>query len=187
MTAPMQSRPSVHASWGWFFALGIILMIGGGSAILSPFLVTAIVETVVGIFFMLGGIVILVQVFTTHDGWSARLTYLILGSFNVLAGLALFFRPLEGLLALTFVLIGALLVNGLLRIIVGIMARPETGSGWVILAGVLSVLLSIYLMTLYPEISAVLLGIAAGIALLGEGAGYVRFAYGLKNNISVSP
>ncbi len=167
-------------NWGWFLALGILMMIGGASAIFAPFLVSLVVETIVGVFLVIGGLVMLVQVFTTKDGWRARLGYMILGIFNTFAGLLLLFRPLDGLIALTLVLIGALLINGLLRIAIGVMARPEAGSGWVIFAGVISVLASIYLISLYPQVSVVLLGVFAGVSLIGEGAGYARYAYGLK-------
>ncbi len=176
----------LQKNWGWFFALGILMMIGGACAFFAPFMVSLVVEMIVGIFFAIGGLMMLIQVFTTKDGWNARMTYLILGLFNTLAGLLLLFRPLEGLLALTMVMIVAFFVNGLLRIGVGVMARPEQGSGWVIFGGLISVLASIYLMTVYPEVSVALLGVVAGVSLLGEGAGYVRFAYGLKNGVSVA-
>lgn len=181
----MTETADLRRNWGWFFALGLLLLVAGGAAWLSPFVAGLIVETAVGIALLIGGALGLVQVFVTKDGWDARIAYLILGGFNVLAGLALLFRPLEGLLALTLVLIVAFFVSGLIRIAMGIMARPEAGSGWMIFAGALSVLLSGYLMTLYPAISVGLLGIVAGFVLIGEGASYVRFAYGLKNNVSM--
>lgn len=173
-------------NWGMFFALGIILMIGGGASLLAPFMASLVVETVVGAIFAIGGIVMLVQMFITDKGWHARMAFLFLGLFNTLAGVMIMFNPLEGLLALTLVVIGAVFVNGLIRIAGGIMARPDAGSGWMIAAGVLSVLASTYLLTQFPEVSVVLLGIVAGVSLIGEGAGYVRYAYGLKNNVSVA-
>ncbi len=176
----------VQNNWGWFLALGILMIIGGSTAFFAPFMVSLVVEVIVGVFFVVAGITMLVQVFTTDDGWDARITYLILGVFNTFAGLMLLFRPLEGLMALTLVMITAFFVNGLLRIAVGVMARPEAGSGWVIFGGAISVLASIYLVTVYPEVSVTLLGIVAGVSLVSEGAGYVRFAFGLKNGVSVA-
>lgn len=175
----------VQKNWGWFFALGILMLIGGACALFAPLLFSMIVEQIVGIAFAAGGIMMLVQVFTTNDGWDARMTYLILGGFNTFAGVMLLFRPLEGMLALTLVLIVAVFVSGLFRIAVGVMARPEVGAGWIIFGGAISVLFSGYLMMNYPEISVVLLGFMAGFSMIGEGAGYVRFAYGLKNDGSV--
>lgn len=185
-TTIQDNAEGIRKSWGWFLALGILMTIGGFSAFLAPFLVSLAVEMIVGIFIGVGGIMMLVQVFKTKDDWNARLTYLILGMFSAFFGALLLFRPLEGMLALTLVLIVAIFVNGLIRIAVGVMARPEAGSGWVIFAGILSVLASGYLMMRYPEISVVLLGIVAGVSLIGEGAGYIRFAYGLKHNVSVA-
>ncbi|WP_158503217.1 HdeD family acid-resistance protein [Shimia thalassica] len=180
------SENKLQENWGWFLALGIGLMIGGACALFAPVLVSLAIEYVVGIVFAVGGVVTLFQVFTTKDGWTARLIYPILGGFNLFAGLLLMFRPLEGLVALTLVLIVAIFVNGLVRIVVGVMARPDAGSGWVIFVGCLSVLASGYLLAMYPEVSVMLLGIVAGVSLIGEGAGYVRFAYGLKNEVSVA-
>jgi uncharacterized membrane protein HdeD (DUF308 family) len=179
------STRDLQNNWGWFLAVGILLLIGGASALLAPLLVSLVVEVIAGIFFAIGGLIMVVQVFTTKDGWDARLTYLILGLFNTLAGLALLFRPLEGLVALTLVAIVAIFVNGLIRIAIGVAARPEAGSGWVILGGALSVAIATYLLTIYPEVSAVLLGIFIGVSLIAEGAGYVRFAFGLKNTVEV--
>jgi len=176
----------LQKSWGWFLAVGILMIVGGACAFFAPFMVSLAIEVIVGAFFAVGGIVMLVQVFTTKDGWDARMTYLILGLFNTLAGLMLLFRPLEGLMALTLVMIVAVFVNGLIRLAVGVMARPEAGSGWVIFGGAISVLVSLYLMTVYPEVSVVLVGVMVGVSLIGEGAGYIRFAYGLKNNVSVA-
>lgn len=176
----------LQKSWGWFLALGIALMIGGGAALFAPLMFSVLVEQLVGFAFAIGGIIMLVQMFTTKDGWDARITYLILGLFTLLAGLMLLFRPLEGVLALTLVLIVAMFVSGLLRIAVGVMAKGETGSGWIIAGGVVSVLVSGYLFANYPEVSAVLLGIMVAISLIGEGAGYVRFAYGLKTHKPVA-
>lgn len=184
---PMSStNQELKDNWGWFLALGIAMMIGGGAALFAPVLFSVVIEQLVGFAFAAGGIIMLVQMFTTKDGWDARMTYLILGGFTLLAGILLLFRPLEGMVALTIVLIVALFVSGLLRIAVGVMARGETGAGWVIAGGVISVLVSGYLFANYPEVSAVLLGVMAAISLIGEGAGYVRFAYGLKTDGSVS-
>ncbi|MEP1929648.1 MAG: DUF308 domain-containing protein, partial [Roseibium sp.] len=155
-------------------------------ALFSPIAAFLVVEVVVGISMIVGGVLALVQVFATDDGWNARMIYLILGLFNTVAGALLLFRPLEGLMALTLVMIVAFFVNGLIRIALGVMARPEEGSGWVIFGGVVSVLASAFLMTRYPEISVALLGIVAAVSLLSEGAGYARFAYGLKNADVVS-
>lgn len=181
----MTENQELRRNWGWFFALGLLFFVAGGTAWLSPFIAGLFVETAIGFAFLIGGALGLVQVFMTKDGWDARMTYLILGGFNVLAGLALLFRPLEGMLALTLVVIVAFFVSGLIRLAMGIMARPATGWSWMVFAGVLSVLLSGYLMTRYPEISAELIGIIAGCLFVSEGASYVRFAYGLKNNVSM--
>ena len=177
---------SLQKSWGWFFALGILLMIGGLTALYTPFAASLVVEMIVGASFLAGGIISLVQIFTTKDGWGARTVYLLLGIFNVVAGALLFFRPLEGLFTLTLLMIVAMLVNGVIRGAVGLQSRPTKGWGWLTTSGAVSVVIAIYFFTQYPGISAVLLGIFAGVSLIGEGAGYLRFAYSAKTGEDIS-
>ena len=162
------------------------MIIGGLVALYSPFAASLVVEMIVGASFMAGGIVSLVQVFMTKDGWGARTMYLLLGIFNVAAGGLLLFRPLEGLFALTLLMIVSILINGVIRGVVGLQSRPQKGWGWLTISGVISAVIAIYFFTQYPEISVVLLGILAGVSLIGEGAGYLRFAYSAKTGEDIS-
>ncbi|MDJ0858946.1 MAG: hypothetical protein QNJ03_07695 [Dinoroseobacter sp.] len=68
----------------------------------------------------------------------------------------------------------------------GLQARPEKGWGWLTFSGVLSVLIAIFLFSQYPAISIVLLGVFAGASLIGDGAGFLRFAYALKTGEDIS-
>lgn len=171
---------SDRPAWGWFAALGVVMIIAGVAALFVPFATSLAVELIVGAAFLASGIVSLFQIFTTDDGWSARGMYLLLGLFNTFAGALLLLHPFEGLLALTMLMIIAMLVNGILRFVVGLQSRPEDGWGWVTFSGVLSVLISIFFFSQYPEISTVLLGIFVGVSLVGDGAGFLRFAFALK-------
>ena len=121
---------SLQKSWGWFFALGVLMIIGGLVSLYAPFTASLVVEMIDGASFLAGGIISLVQIFMTKDGWGARTVYLILGIFNLVAGALLLFRPLEGLLALTLLMIVAILVNGVIRGVVGLQSRPQKGWGW---------------------------------------------------------
>lgn len=171
----------VQEHWGWFAALGVVMITGGVFAFLAPFTASLVVEAIVGASFLVGGIVSLVQIFMTKDGWSARSIYFILGSFNFFAGAMLLFRPLEGLLALTLLMIIAIFVSGVMKSVVGIQSRPDKGWGWLTTSGAISIGLAIYIFTKYPEISTVLLGLFAGVSLVSDGIGYLRFAYGLES------
>jgi len=168
---------SSGVKWGWFFLLGIVLMMAGAAAILVPFFMTLVVETFIGIAFVVSGIVLLIKIFSTSEDWNARLIFLILGIFNTVAGVLLIANPLDGIVTLTVVAIASFFINGLIRLYAGISTRPEQGSGWVMFGGVVSIVSSIYLAFNYPEISFVLMGIMAGISLISEGASYVVVSF----------
>lgn len=187
MTDVAGNAPKIlQKSWGWLFALGVLMITGGLVALFAPFAASLVVEMIVGASFMAGGIISLVQIFMTKDGWGARTVYLLLGAFNVVAGAVLFFRPLEGLFALTALMIAAMLVNGVIRGVVGLQSRPQKGWRWLTVSGLASAVIAIYFFTQYPAISVVLLGFFAGVSLIGEGAGYLRFAYSAKSGEDIS-
>ncbi|MEP1935057.1 MAG: DUF308 domain-containing protein, partial [Roseibium sp.] len=73
-------KTDLQKNWGWFLALGALMMVGGAFAFFAPFMVSLVVETIVGVFLVVGGVLMLAQVFMSNDGWNARLTYLILGA-----------------------------------------------------------------------------------------------------------
>ncbi len=82
-----------------------------------------------GLVFLIEGLFSVVQVFRTGKDWDAKITFLGLGGINVLGGIFILLRPMEGLLALTFLAITAIFVTGLVRILVGIEASPDEGPG----------------------------------------------------------
>ncbi len=176
----MTQRTQDTRAWGWFLALGVSLLIAGAGIASAPFFSTLVVEHLAGWVFLFGGLFAILQVFRAGKDWDAKITYLVLGGINALGGIFILLRPLEGLLALTILAITAIFVTGLVRILVGIQSRPDEGSGLVIFSGCVSVLVSSWLFWIYPEISAVLLGIVFGLSMIGEGAGYIRMAFGLK-------
>lgn len=177
-------KDNVGRSWRWFLALGAILIVAGCAIVATPFVSTIVIERLIGWVLLIVGGYGLVQMFRTGTDWDAKVTYFALGGLNILGGLFLLFRPLEGLVALTLVMLTVSLVTGLVRIVAGIQSRPEEGSGLVILSGCLSVAITFWLFWIYPEVSAVLLGVFIGVSMVGEGAGYIRLAYGKKHSLS---
>lgn len=171
---------SVRDNFFWYFALGILMIFGGVFAIYAPFEASLVVTAIVGAFFLAGGVLGLVQAITMDARWKGRVIHLAVSGLNVLAGIFLLFDPIEGLIALTLVLLINMIVGGVFRLMLGWQLRPEKGWVWIVIGGVISIAAAIYLFTEFPDISAVLIGLFAGISLIGEGMAYIMLAFGLR-------
>ena len=179
-TTDSTASDTLRENWFWFFALGVLMTLGGALALYAPFEASLAVELIIGAFFLGGGILAIVQNFSLDDSWKARMLHLGIAILNTVAGALLLFRPLESLLALSLVVILNMFFGGCMRVYLGFQNKPEKGWAWLVTGGIISALTAIYLFTLYPGISLVLLGVFAGISLIVEGAGYIAFAFGLK-------
>lgn len=176
---------SVRDNWFWYFAQGVLMVFGGFFAFYAPFEASLAVQAIVGAFFLAGGIVGLIQTFMTDSGWKARIVYMGISVLNTIAGVFLLFNPLEGLVALTLIILLNMIIGGGFRVVLGFQVRPEKGWGWLVSGGLISILAAIYLFTEFPEISLVLLGLFAGVSLIGEGVAYIMFGFGLRRLESV--
>ena len=53
--SPDNMRDSIRSSWGWLLFLGILFIIGGVLSFLSPFIVTLLVTTFIGVAWIIVG------------------------------------------------------------------------------------------------------------------------------------
>ncbi len=63
------ARDDLRAGWGWFIALGVVLLVLGGIAFANILLATVVSVYYVGILMLLGGIAQIVQAFRA-EGWA---------------------------------------------------------------------------------------------------------------------
>jgi uncharacterized membrane protein HdeD (DUF308 family) len=81
---------------------------------------------------------------------------------------------------LTFVLAIALVAGGIFRIWVGFSARPQTGWGWIVAAGVITLLAGIVIAMRWPVNSLYILGLFLAIDLTFQGWSYIAFGMALR-------
>ena len=120
---------TLHEHWGLFLTEGIILLVLGVLAIVVPPLASLAVTVLIGWLFLISGIAGLVMTFMARRApgfWWALLSAVI----AILAGGALLWSPVQGVLSLTFVVIAFFLIDGVLSIVlVPLICRlfPEPG------------------------------------------------------------
>ena len=169
----------VRANWGWFVALGVGLLILGVIAVANLLTATVASVLLVGVMMLMGGVAQIVLAFRVKT-WGRFVFWLLSGILYAAGGILAFVNPLLASAVLTLLLAISLIFAGALRIAVGFGARPEKGWGWIVVAGVLTVLAGIIIGIGWPVNSVWVLGMFLAVDLMFQGWSYIAFGLALR-------
>lgn len=172
---PDRISKGVRRAWWGFLLLGLLMAAVGLAALLVP--VSATVGAVWLVAFLLigAGVVQAVQSFSV-PGWKGTLWQLLVGLLKAAFGVWLVLSPGVGAVALTIVFGVAFIVDGAAKAGLALAVRPEDGWGWILAAGLVSLLLGVWVLVAIGVAFAVVPGVVIGVALLFEGLAYVSIA-----------
>ncbi|CDM56792.1 MULTISPECIES: HdeD family acid-resistance protein [Rhizobium] len=173
------SFPSLQSKWGWFVALGVLLIACGLIAAANIVLATVASVYYVGMLMLIGGIVYLVHAFQVRS-WDQVLFWALSGVLYVLAGVFAFTNPLLASAALTLFLSIALLIAGVFRTWVGWRMRPVKGWGWVLASGIITALAGVVIALGWPVNSLWILGLFLACDLLIQGWSMLAFGFAIR-------
>ncbi len=157
----------------------VISIVGGVLALFNPFAATLAAVLLAGWFFVVMGILQIIQSFSTRD-WGGFLWALLFGVLTLLVGIALLHNPFAGMISLTILVAILLLVMGVIKLMFSTSLRPVSGWGWVMASGIISILLAIMIFANFPWAAAAVLGIFLGVELLSNGILFLFVALGLR-------
>ena len=165
--------------WGWYFALGLALVILGVAAASWAYTTTVASVFVFGWFLLFGGVTLGILSFMTKR-WSGFLLSLATGVLSASTGVLLLRAPLAGAASLTLVIASFLLVSGIFRASSSIAMRfPQWG--WSFASGLVSIFLGATLISGWPVISLWFLGFYIGIDLIAHGIAWCMFALSVRS------
>lgn len=166
----------LRKSWGWFFALGALLIVVGIGALGSAVATTLVTVTVLGVILLFGGLAEVVVSFMART-WRGFAAYLLMGVLMAITGFVLLTRPLESTATITLLMALWLLVAGTGRAAFAIVDRyPLWGTS--VASGALSVILGGVVLAQYPASSLWFIGMMVGCELLLRGATWIGLALG---------
>jgi uncharacterized membrane protein HdeD (DUF308 family) len=171
----MESKRLIAEKWGWFLALGIVLIIAGLAAIAFPLAGTIVAKTFLGWLFLIAGVLMIVHAFQA-PGWQGFLWELLVGLLYVIAGGYLAFFPFTGLITLAVVLAVLFIAEGIFEVIQAFRVRPHEGWFWLLLSGLAALAVGILIAIDLPGSAVWALGLLVGINLLFSGWSYVFLA-----------
>jgi uncharacterized membrane protein HdeD (DUF308 family) len=164
----------IRGSWGWFLFLGIALMALGVACIVFNVTATFTSVLVFGWLLLIGGVVALIQSFSTGT-WGGFFLYLLSALLRGFTGYLLVRYPLMGAETLTLVLASFFIVGGLFRAIGSGMAKYPSW-GWALFSGVVSVALGVLVLWHWPTTGVWFIGLAIGVDLIVDGVAITGFA-----------
>jgi uncharacterized membrane protein HdeD (DUF308 family) len=169
----------VASKWGWFVALGLVLIAAGVFALGDVVAVTLVSVIFIGAMLLAGGIFQIIHAFMTKQ-WSGFLLNLLVGLLYVLGGFLIMQEPVHGSIIITLLLLAAILVGGITRITIALRHRQLTGWWLMLLGGIISVILAVMLYASLPWSGLWVLGTLIAIELLIHGFTWLQVGMSLR-------
>ena len=143
---------------------GVIAIILGILCLLAPGLTGISALTIIGLLVLVAGIVRVIWAFQAGSFGRGLLMFAI-GGLTLLCGIALLANPLFASGVLTVMLAVYFIFDGISEIVGGIRQRPESGWGWMLFGGIVSIWLGIIIWRQFPLSGVWAIGILLGIKL----------------------
>lgn len=170
---------NVKKNWGWYLALGLLLIVLGTIAIGSSLVMTLVSVVFFGWLMLIGGVVEALHAFWRKD-WGGFFLDLLGGVLYLVIGFMLVANPAASAVALTLVIAVFLTVGGIFRIVAAVAGRPPHW-GWVLVSGAMSLLLGLLIWVEWPVSGLWVIGLFIGIEMLFNGWSLVMLSLAAKN------
>lgn len=144
--------------------MGIVAIVLGALAMLAPLFTGMAIVMLIGIAVLIGGIARMVWAFKAGSVGRGIFMFLI-GVLTFLGGGIMLANPILGAGMLTILLAVYLVMDGFVEIAAGLSGAVEQGRGFLIFAGVVSLILGVLIWRQFPLSGPWALGIFLGIKL----------------------
>ena len=175
----------IRSSWGWFVALGIMLVVAGAICLLGSVAATFATVFVVGWLLLFSGVVALVHAFSIRTG-SGFFLYFLTALLRGFTGYLLIRYPGSGAVALTLLLASLFIVGGSFRG-VGAATLQFPRWGWSLFSGIVSVALGILLLAQMPVSAMWFIGFAVGVDMFLDGGSLMAFGLAIHSWPQLTP
>jgi len=178
---PMQrglaTRP--RTGWGWFVALGVVMILLGVFAWFDVVAVTLAGTIFIGAALLVGGVLQAVHAFMDRS-WGGFVLQVVAGVLYAIAGLLIMAEPVRGAVVVTIMLAVVMIVAGIARIVMALRHWHMGGSGLLLLGGLISAIVGIALYFTLPWSGLWVLGTLIAIELIFHGAAWFEFGLALR-------
>jgi uncharacterized membrane protein HdeD (DUF308 family) len=164
--------------WLLLLILGIMLILIGTFAIISPFIATLATVTFFGTLLFIGAVIQLVNALTCRN-WRGFFVHLMSSLIFGVVGLIMMNHPPEAAAGLTLMIAAGFILGGIVRIVVSAIERFQ-GWPWVLLNGFITLFLGLYIWRHFPQSAFWLIGIFVGVELIFNGWAWIDLALTIR-------
>ncbi|NYT66129.1 HdeD family acid-resistance protein [Alcaligenaceae bacterium] len=172
---------ALRAHWGWFVAIGIVLVALGLVALVHVLAATLVSVIFIGTLMLIGALGQLIQAWRVKN-WSGFLIWSISGLLYAAAGVVAIVNPLAGAALLTLLLGATLIGSGAFRLWVWFNNRSQQGWRWLAFSGLVTFATGIVIAIGWPANSLWILGLLLGFDLLFQGWSLVFAGLALRKH-----
>ncbi len=165
ITGKAASVEAMRAAWGWFLAMGIILITLGIVAIGVPIAVSVTMTVFLGIIVFIAAAVQLIHAIAAHR-WGGFFLHILGAAIYGIFAIALLGDPERGVTALTLLLAMYFLISGFFKILLAIISHGTPNWGWILFSGLVNLVLGALIWSQWPGNSNWVIGLLVGIELL---------------------
>jgi uncharacterized membrane protein HdeD (DUF308 family) len=168
----------LRSHWWWFLLLGVLLVICGTIAVVSPMFSTFVAIDVLAVLFLIAGVATIVSSFWAGQ-WSGLLVHLLVGILYVAAGFVISEHKLMSVLMVTIFIAVSFIVAGIFRALAALLIRfPQWG--WALLNGVVTMLMGIIIYRHLPDSAFWVVGLLVGLEMLFGGWTWIMLALAIR-------
>jgi len=176
-------REILHGAWWVMLLRGILAIILGLFAFFKPACMLIGIVQVMGLFFLLDGVLLIIGAIAGHTG-SSRWLALLGGIFYMLAGSVIFSSPLLSALVteafVIYLMAFFVLVAGIMRITTAMRLWKTSDHKWLLLVeGIIGIIFAVILIG-SPIVSAVVLMQIVGVIAVVLAINMIILAFGLR-------
>jgi uncharacterized membrane protein HdeD (DUF308 family) len=175
---PVAQHPvfgDLSRNWGWLLAFGILSIILGTVGMGMTFGLTLVSVVFFGALLIVGGTFQLVDAFKCQ-GWKGALWHILIALLYIAGGLLIVVDPVLASETLTLALAAVLIAVGVSRVMMALQHRGQTGWGWLVLSGVISIALGAMIVAKWPMSGMWVIGLFVAIELIFNGWAYLFVA-----------
>jgi uncharacterized membrane protein HdeD (DUF308 family) len=171
----------LKARWTWLRIFGIVLVVCGAAALISPALTiftTFAVTLALGLLLMVGGISTIVTSLWAGK-WSGLLVQLLMGILYLVVGWIIIDEPVRSTEAITMFIAAFFIIAGLFRIVAAVVIQFPYW-GWALLNGIITFLLGTIIYHHYPQSTFWALGLLVGVEMLFHGWTWIMLSLAIR-------
>ena len=158
----------VHRATTWSIVLSVLMIIAGILAIASPYYAGLAITVVVGWLLLISAVLHLIYAFRGGRA-TAVIWEILLAIVYALIGFYVLANPRIGLASLTFAIAFYLFVEAILEFALSYQLRNESGAGWILVDGIITMILAFLIWANWPNSSVWAVGVIVGVSMLFSG------------------